>query len=191
MQSSVYSEDVVGEVTLRCIAAGLLRAGEQLDCRAHGAERHQNVEDEIYNVEYDDCHDYGWEPKESIQKIKEEVRSAVAPFQCCGFGDRMGLHDVQASLERPAKVFAMTTKFTSLTPFDETWHTSIKFQCVACRDAMEAPAKEATKRRKAKEKMEQDPPQAYHRVWRPRDGWFQFEVGRFEPTAAEGPVRGE
>jgi len=142
------------QVRLRCNAAGLLRAGEELDCSAHGVERHQNVEDE--SGEYDDCCDHGWEPKESAQKLKEEIREAIAPFQCCGFGSRMGLHDVQASAEHPAKVFATTTKVTCLTPFDETHEISVKFQCVAAREAIEAPGKEATKKRRAEKKNEQE-----------------------------------
>ena len=38
-------EHVMTDLRLRCIAAGLLRADEhlQLDCRAHGVERHQQV----------------------------------------------------------------------------------------------------------------------------------------------------
>lgn len=131
------------DLRLRCIAAGLLRADEQLDCKAHGVERHQNVEDEIHESgEYDECGDYSWEPKESVQKLKEEIRAAISPFKCCGFGERMGLHDVQASAERPEKNFATREKVTCLTPSSETSHISVKFQCVACRNAVEAPGKE-------------------------------------------------
>lgn len=43
-----------------------------------------------------------------------------------------------------------------MTPFDETSHISVKFQCVACRNAVEAPGKEATKKRRAKEKNEEE-----------------------------------
>jgi hypothetical protein len=147
-------EHVMADVTLRCITAGLLRAGEKLDRSAHGVERQQHVEDE--SGEYDDCcDDYGW--KESVQKLKEEIREAIAPFQCCGLsGTRMRLHDVQASAERPAKVFAATTKVTYLTLLGETHEISVKFQCAACRKAVEAPGKEATKRWRAEKKNEQE-----------------------------------
>jgi hypothetical protein len=132
-------DDVIEVVKLRCTAAGLLRAGENLDCRAHGAERYQADEDE--HVEYEDYQDQGWEPKESVVREKEEVRRAIAPFQFCRFGDRIGLHEVQASAEHPEKVFAVTTTISCLTPFDETERESVQFQCAACHDALAAPAR--------------------------------------------------
>ena len=150
------SEDVIEDVRRCCIAAGLLREGENLDRSAHGAEMPLNQGGEDEYGEYDDYPDQGWEPKESVRIGPEEVRQAVAPFQCCRFGNRVGLHDVQASTERPAKVFAMTTTIICLTPFDETQHTSVKFQCVVCHDEFAAPVKEATKRRRAKEKNDQE-----------------------------------
>jgi hypothetical protein len=59
-------------------------------------------------------------------------------------------------VEHPEKVAAISTTISCLVPLDETWHTSMKFQCAACRDALEAPAREAIKRRRAKEKKEQE-----------------------------------
>jgi len=171
-------EDVLKAVKQRCVAAGLLRAGEQLDSTVHGAERREGGEDE--NGE--DFYFNGWEPKESVKKKQEEERIAIAPYQCYGSGDyRMSRHDVQASTDRPAKVFATTTTFSSLTPFNKTRYTTIRFQCVECNDAAAARAqraaareyecakaeqlsyeedvrraKEATKKRKAEEKKEQE-----------------------------------
>lgn len=72
-------EHVMADVRLRCIAAGLLRTGEKLDCSAQRVKRRQNVEDE--SVEYDECGDYGWELKKSVQKLKEEICEAIALFQ--------------------------------------------------------------------------------------------------------------
>ena len=75
-------EHVMADVRLRCIAAGLLRTGEKLDCSAQRVKRRQNVEDE--SGEYDECCDYGWELKKSVQKLKEEIREAIAPvMQIC------------------------------------------------------------------------------------------------------------
>ena len=173
-----HSEDVLKAVEQCCVAAGLLRAGEQLDSTVHGAERCERGEDE--NGEDFYCN--GWEPKESVENTRTQERMAIAPYQCYGSGDyRRSRHDVQASTQRPAKVFATTITFSSLTPFDEERYTTIRFQCVECNDAAEARAqrvaareyeyakaeqlsyeedvrraKEATRKRKAEEKKEQE-----------------------------------
>jgi hypothetical protein len=82
-------ENVFEGLKLRCIAAGLLRAGQHVDCKEHGAELHRADENE--QAEDDDYQEQGLEPKESVESTKEKVRLATAPFQCCGLASfRMG-----------------------------------------------------------------------------------------------------
>lgn len=107
--------------------------GEKVDWNAHYPPRECDDDDA---ADYYEC--YGWEPKESIEKIEKHSRTASAPFQCHGGShdpETYGPHDVQASAESPATVAAVLTTYSELTPFSERRFKTVRFQCEACQEA--------------------------------------------------------
>jgi hypothetical protein len=72
-------------------AAGILLPNETLDSNVHGPEPlppKQPSEDGYESEE--DCYDPGCESHDTTFLLPDESRTAVGPFQCCGWGVGMG-----------------------------------------------------------------------------------------------------